>query len=577
MDSKRFILALILTALVIFGTQFLFPPPTPPAVPPAAVEPTGVQPGDPAVPPPGEVVTPAPPPPAVVAAPVPAPVDTPMVATVVVPDTIRVNTPLVQYEFSSVGAMPIGAVLPRHESLARPGAAVQLARTGVPLITLKLLAGRDTLHLDRTPFQVEASPATETGEEPLTFRAEVNGVNVAITYTFAPDSYLVRVRGDVEGVAPPATYLVLTMPHGMRSEETNIDDDRNHFGYVLKRPVGDADNVPFAKLDTMQRRVEVGPFVWVASKTKYFVVGALTGEREMPPFSAVTLWGETRAGRVMTDASAATLQGLRPDGSFEFELYTGPQEWRRLRALGRDFVNVNPIGGFMRPIVQPFSTIVMRVLLWMHDTLQLTYGWVLIIFGIVVRLLLWPLNQKAMRTSLRMQRLQPYFKEIQEKHKDNPQRLQQEMMRLYKEHDMSPFSMLGGCLPMLIPMPVLIALFFVFQNTIEFRGVSFLWMSDISQHDPIYILPVVMGASMFLMSWIGMRNAPPNPQAKLMAYVFPAVFTFIFLRFAAGLNLYYAVQNIAALPQQWLIAKERAKVAPAPTKKTPAKAAPARR
>ena len=117
---------------------------------------------------------------------------------------------------------------------------------------------------------------------------------------------------------------------------------------------------------------------------------------------------------------------------------------------------------------------------------------------------------------------------------------------------------------MLIPMPVLFALFFVFQNTIEFRGVPFLWLPDISIRDPYYILPVMMGLSMFVLSWIGMRNAPPNPQAKMMAYVMPIVMTAIFFRFPSGLNLYYTVQNIVTLPQQWLLSKERAKTNPAP-------------
>jgi YidC/Oxa1 family membrane protein insertase len=114
---------------------------------------------------------------------------------------------------------------------------------------------------------------------------------------------------------------------------------------------------------------------------------------------------------------------------------------------------------------------------------------------------------------------------------------------------------------MLLPMPILFALFFVFQNTIEFRGVSFMWLPDISLKDPLYILPLVMGASMYVLSWMGMRNAPPNPQAKMMAYIMPAMMTFFLISFASGLNLYYTIQNIAALPQQWLIANERAKVA----------------
>jgi YidC/Oxa1 family membrane protein insertase len=120
-----------------------------------------------------------------------------------------------------------------------------------------------------------------------------------------------------------------------------------------------------------------------------------------------------------------------------------------------------------------------------------------------------------------------------------------------------------GCLPMLIPMPILFALYFVFQNTIEFRGVSFFWLPDISLYDPYYITPLLMGVSMFVMSWIGMKGVPPNPQTKMMTYMMPVVMTVVFIKFASGLNLYYAVQNIAALPQQWLLARERTKT-PAP-------------
>src|SRR2546425_826276 len=194
------------------------------------------------------------------------------------------------------------------------------------------------------------------------------------------------------------------------------------------------------------------------------------------------------------------------------------------------------------------------ILLWMHLHLHLAYGWVLILFGLAVRVALWPLNQKAMRSSMAMQAIQPELKSIQERYKKDPPKLQQEMMRLYKEHGVNP---LGGCLPMLIPMPVLFALFFVFANTIEFRGVPFLWLPDLSRADPIYIIPGVMGLSMYGVSKIGQLGMPPNPQTTMMLYMMPIMFTVLFLNFSSGLNLYYAVSNIASIPQQWLIAKER--------------------
>ena len=137
-------------------------------------------------------------------------------------------------------------------------------------------------------------------------------------------------------------------------------------------------------------------------------------------------------------------------------------------------------------------------------------------------------------------------------------------MKVYKDHGMSPLSPVMGCLPMLLPMPILFALYHVFQNTIEFRGVSFLWLPDLSLYDPYFITPLLMGITMLVMSWVGMRGMPPNPQAKMMMYMMPVVMTAVFFKFAAGLNLYYAVQNLAAIPQQWLIARERAKNPPPP-------------
>jgi len=235
-------------------------------------------------------------------------------------------------------------------------------------------------------------------------------------------------------------------------------------------------------------------------------------------------------------------------------VYVGPQEYRRLSAIGHDLNDVSPYGSIFRPIIQPVSVLIVTILLWLHEHLRLAYGWVLIVFGIAVRGILWPLNQKAMRSSMAMQAIQPELKAIQERYKKDPQRLQQEMMKLYKQHGVNP---LGGCVPMLIPMPVLFALFFVFANTIEFRGVPFLWLPDLSRADPLFVIPVVMGLSMYGVSKLGQIGMPPNPQTTMMLYVMPIMFTVMFLNFSSGLNLYYAVSNIASIPQQWLIAKER--------------------
>jgi YidC/Oxa1 family membrane protein insertase len=171
-----------------------------------------------------------------------------------------------------------------------------------------------------------------------------------------------------------------------------------------------------------------------------------------------------------------------------------------------------------------------------------------------------------MRASIRMQALQPEMQRIQEKFKDDPQRMQKEVMGLYKREGVNPFS---GCWPMLLPWPVLLALFFVLSNSIELRGQAFLWLPDLALKDPLYIIPVVMGLSMFAVSKVGMIGVPPNPQTKMMLYFLPVMMTVMFVNFASGLNLYYAVQNIVSIPQQWLLAQERLKARPPePAKKS---------
>jgi YidC/Oxa1 family membrane protein insertase len=348
------------------------------------------------------------------------------------------------------------------------------------------------------------------------------------------------------------------MPAGLSLTESDPSEAANHTAYAWHRKGGDASILPFGKLDPGETRLEPGPHTWVVAKSKYFVVGVLGMSEAETPFEEVHFAGGVRTEKAALNGVASVVTSLK-GGNAAWELFLGPQEWKRLLAMGRDFENSNPYGGWLQGVVQPFATIVMRILLWMKQTTQLNYGWVLVIFGLAVRLVLWPLNQSAMRTSIRMQRISPELQAVQAKFKSDPQKMQAEVMKVYAAHGLSPFSAFSGCLPMLLPLPVLFALFFVFQNTIEFRGVSFLWLPDISMKDPLYVIPLAMGATMYLLSWIGMRNAPPNPQAKLMSWLFPVMMTFLFLNFASGLNLYYTVQNLAALPQQWLLANERGK------------------
>ena len=541
--NKRMLLALALSAAVIGLTQFLFPPPKTAAKPgvPAVTQP--LAPGAAAVLP------------SIAATPATGAAPLRSAATI---DTAALTSTRSTIRISSLGAVPVSVRLNGYKPLIKgsTGTAVELVRGNESLLQYALIvkepAGNRVIDLMTVPFT-----ATRTDDRTVTYAATTGAANVQITYTFQPDSFLVRVGGKVTGLTSP-TFLRVTLPSGLNSSEADSTEDQTHMAVAMK-PVrgGNTESVAFNKLDPGEKSLTEGPFTWVASKSKFFIVGLLTGSGDRP-FDEVTVIGGPKTGKVESRVEATAIQSLQ-DGMFRFELYAGPQEWRRLVALGRDFENSNPYGGWLQGFVQPFATMVMKTLLWMHESLKLNYGWVLVIFGITVRLLLWPFNQRAMRTSMKMQVLQPELQAVQEKFKSDPQKMQAEVMRVYKEHDMSPFSALSGCLPMLLPMPVFITLFFVFQNTIEFRGVPFLYLIDISQKDPTFVIPLLMALSAFLLSWIGLRGVPPNPQAKIMAYMFPAMMFAFFFSAAAGLNLYYMVQNLAALPQQWLISNERLK------------------
>ncbi len=545
--NKRMLLALALSAAVIGLTQYLFPPAKPLPKPVAtAVAPAGPQAALGAA---AAVMPQAAMSPAVGAAPA---------GPLVVADTVALTSARSTFRISSIGAAPVSVQLKGYKRLPETRSAdeyVELVRPGEALLRYALIvkepAGNRVIDLAGVPFA-----ATRPDDRTVTYTGTSGASNVEITYVFQPDSFVVRVGGKVTGLTSPA-FLRVTLPSGLNSSEADTTEDQQHLAVAMKPVQGNTQSVAFNSLDPAERELKEGPFIWVASKSKFFITGLLTAPGDRP-FDEVTVTGGPKTGKVESRVDATTLQALQ-DGTFRFELYAGPQEWRRLVSLGRDFENSNPYGGWLQGFVQPFATMVMKALLWMHETLRLNYGWVLVIFGVAVRLLLWPFNQRAMRTSMKMQVLQPELAAVQEKFKADPQKMQAEVMRVYKEHDMSPFSALSGCLPMLLPMPVFITLFFVFQNTIEFRGVPFLHLADISQKDPTFIIPLLMAASAFVLSWIGMRGVPPNPQAKIMAYMFPAMMFAFFFSAAAGLNLYYFVQNLAALPQQWLISNERMK------------------
>jgi YidC/Oxa1 family membrane protein insertase len=552
--DKRTVLALFLIVGVILAGWFIQPRLNPPLADSVLPDSTPVAISAPATPAPAANRDSVKQAPAISAATTPATSSAPIRA-----ETSVVRTNGRAMYFGSPGASLASVTLPEYKDLKRKTGSLTLRSDFGPLVRYRIVNGADTIHFDRLAF---TSTQTPQG-------VEFVSASPAIRVAYRADSvnYMTHATVSMAGAAPDAKLLVDLAPDLSSGEANEVEDIRAN-AYGFRPRDNDVESKTLARLDTGYV-VEEGPIEWVAIRNKYFVVAVMNPDSTRQFASFAMKRGPARPDGHPTGIATASMP-LTTSGA-QFALYTGPQSWQTLRAVGHELSNVNPYAGWawLRPIVEPFSTIVMRMLLGMKGLVGLSYGWVLVIFGVLVRLLLWPLNQTAMRTSIKMQALQPELQALQKRYASDPEGQRTAMMKLYSEHGMSPLSPLMGCLPMLIPMPILMALYFVFQNTIEFRGVPFLWLPDIALKDPYYITPIVMGVSMFVLSMIGMRAGPPNPQAKIMGYMMPAMFMIIFLNFASGLNLYYAVQNLVAIPQQWLLTRERTRAAAMPVVKGP--------
>jgi YidC/Oxa1 family membrane protein insertase len=484
-------------------------------------------------------------------------------------DTVVVRSKLYRYAVSTRGGVIVSSRLLHYQSMAESDHrdTLELLPADAGLLGGTLIAGTDTIRLDQINFT--ASGDSLEAPASLILHGQSGNYTIDLTYQFLADDYEVIGSGKVSGLGPTGGLLLINFGNGFRPVEATAADNAQ-IGLVTK--LEKTSLTLFGKLKPRQMFQQSGPFEWIAVKSKYFVAGLFSydssGTTIKPNVVGLQAFPSDTVSRPVRAHVAASI-AIPADGAFHWRLYLGPMEYSRLHRMGHDFDDVNPYGwSWLRPVIRPFAVWVRAIFVWMHNALGLGYGMVIILFGLLVRILMWPLSRSSMRSMARMQAVQPILTSLQERYKDNPQVLQQETFKVYKEHKVNP---LGGCWPMLLPYPVLVAVFFVLQYSIEVRGVSFLWMTDLSRADPLYLIPILMAASMYAVSRIGQMGLPPNPQAKMMTWMMPVVMLVIFARFASGLNLYYAIQNLTSIPQQWLVMKERRTMqpppAPAPKKK----------
>jgi YidC/Oxa1 family membrane protein insertase len=538
--EKRLILAMALMAAAIMLTNYFFPPPEPVAEmasdsvvasPPAALLPQLPQVG----------------------------VTTPQAMT---EDSIIVESALYRHVFSTRGGALLRGELLGFPSYSVPGGNVQLVPPETrEFLTHRLVVGLDTVDL-RTVSFVPSERRVQVTDSPASFDLQYvseGGFGLVLRYRFDPASYLFTVEGQVSGLGGRSGVLLTSLSPGLDDHEHPDHRSERELAVVSRSPSG-IQRTAFGRVEA--RSLAEGELTWAGVKDKYFLAAVVAGDRA--PLRGA-LVGPAPPTRRVVDGSEITVPRVQlapavpvgPDGTLGFDVYLGPQEYGRLSAIGFDLQEVTPYGyRWLQPIIRPLAAAVMWVLNTLHDSLGIAYGWVLVIFGVMMRIVLWPLNAKAMRAQMRNMAVQPLLQEIKEKHGNDPQKQQEAMLSLYKEHGFNP---LAGCLPLLVPFPVLITLFFVFQNTIAFRGANFLWLPDLSLRDPLYILPIILVVSMFMLQWVmaKMSGIEQNPQMKMMMYFLPVMMGVIFFMLPAGLNLYYAVTQVASIPQQVLIARER--------------------
>ena len=247
---------------------------------------------------------------------------------------------------------------------------------------------------------------------------------------------------------------------------------------------------------------------------------------------------------------------VKVDDSFDF--YFGPVDYDNLRTFNIGLENSMEFGW---KLIRPISKLILKLLMFLYKMIP-NYGIAIIIMSIMIKVVFYPLTHKGMRSTHKMQEIQPLIKEVQSKYKNNPQKAQKEVMAIYKEHGVSP---LGGCLPLLLQMPVFFALYPVLQSTIALRHANFIfWIKDLAIPDPYYILPIIMGISMFLQQKLMSPKPSSNMDEKQMAqmktqkmmmYGMPIFLVFIFKSLPAGLVLYWFSYNILSIGEQLLIKK----------------------
>ena len=365
----------------------------------------------------------------------------------------------------------------------------------------------------------------------IVFEYAKDNISIRRTYTFYSNTYKVDIDDEVSGV--PEYWITLGSDFGIFEAESGY----THVGPALLTGT-DLEELKPGKLQK-ETKIFKDDLKWIAQEDKYF-------------FSALVPASPVEEVRAFMYKDSPVISFKAKPGTNKFYLYAGPKDHDKLATMDLGLEHIINFG---------FFSILARPLFWVLKFFYQyigNYGWAIIMLTIVTRIPFIPLIDKSQKSMKKLSEIQPKMAEVKEKYKKDPQRMQKEMTELYKKHKVNP---VGGCLPILLQIPVFFALYKVLLISIELRNAPFIfWITDLSVKDPTYILPVVMGATMFIQQKMTPSTMDPK-QAKIMLFM-PIIFTFMFLGFASGLVLYWLVNNVFGIIQQFYtnkkIAKEKA-------------------
>lgn len=464
---------------------------------------------------------------------------------------VEVKTDLfaVKIEMSS-GDMYEAQLLNYPVSLKKPNEPVSLLHQANPDIFvtqsgLRAVSGPSITHETAqfsTPKSYYAlSPGEETLEVPFIWEDE-NGFKVTKTYLFHKDSYQVdlniKVENGTDQVWTGRAYaqFVRTPP---KSDSFFV---RSYVGAVFSTEENEYQKVDFGDLSSepFERHSAGG---WTAMLQHYFVAAWVPREE-----GANYYYGRHTQNSRYIAGVMPSQQVVAPgeSGEFQLTLFAGPKIQDRLADTAHK-LNLTVDYGKLTILAEPLFWL-MR---WFHSLVG-NWGWAIVLLTIVVKLIFFKLSQTSYRSMARMRKLQPRLLAIKERYGDDRHKMGQAMMELYKKEKVNP---MGGCLPILVQIPVFIALYWMLVESVELRHAPFMfWIQDLTAKDPYYILPLLMGVSMLIQQKLS--PTPTDPiQAKVMALM-PVMFTIFFVLFPAGLVLYWVVNNILSIAQQWYITRQ---------------------